>query len=295
MSEASRQNDKSIVIQNNETVKVIERNLGEKGDPGVGIPGEDAAEWNPQGAWSSATAYSPLDVVVHRRAQSGDGSAYICLQANTNQAPASSPSYWALLVETGEQGETGPSGTTLTGESGSFAWRGAWASGSVYDLYDVARYENSTYICVNAHTASGANYPGSGAGKWGVIALKGGTGPQGAKGAKGDKGNTGPAGPQGEKGNRGATGATGAKGDDAPAGLSMGPWTDARPLGFVNQSGFAIVISNEQKEGTGTIDWRRKNGSDVSLPVTLANGDLYEVRVESVSGRCYVAYKTERA
>jgi hypothetical protein len=293
MAEASRQNDKQIVISSNETVKVVQRNLGEKGDPGVGLAGDNAPEWNPQGAWSSATAYSPLDVVVHKRAQSGDGSAYICLQANSNKPPATEPSYWALLVETGEQGETGPSGTTLTGDIGSFTWRGGWASGSSYNLYDVIRYQNSSYICVNAHTSSGANFPGSGAGKWGIVALRGGTGPQGAKGNKGDKGNTGPAGPKGEKGNRGSVGP---RGSDAPAGLSLGPYTDTRVLGFVNRSGFAIKISSEEKVGTGTIDWRRKNGNNVSLPVTLANGDLYEVRIEKTeSSRCYVAYKTERA
>ena len=292
MSEASRQNDRHIIIQQEETVQVVGRNLGEKGDPGVGLPGENAPEWSPQGEWSSATAYSPLDVVVHTRAQGGDGSAYICLQQNTNQAPASSPSYWAIISEVGEQGETGPSGTTVTGDIGSFTWRGAWASGSTYNLYDIARYENSSYICVNAHTASNANKPGSGAGKWGVVALKGGTGPQGAKGAKGDKGNTGPAGPQGNPGPRGAAGPTGA---NAPSSVSMGPWTENRTLGFVNTAGFAIEISNETKKGTGTIAFRRKNGNNASLPITLANGDLYEVRVESVSGRCYVGYRARKA
>jgi hypothetical protein len=292
VSEASRQNDKNLVIPNNETVRVVGRNLGERGDPGIGIPGENAAEWNPQGAWSSATAYSPLDVVVHRRAQSGDGSAYICIAQNTNKPPAANPTSWALLVETGEQGEQGPSGTTLTGASGTFAWRGAWASGTSYSLYNVIRYENSSYICVTAHTANNSNFPGSGAGNWSILALKGGTGPQGAKGNKGDKGNVGPAGPKGDQGNRGVAGPRGA---DAPVGLSIGPYTQDRVLGFVNRSGVSIKISSEQKTGTGNIDWRRKNGTNTSLPVTLANGDLYEVRVQNVSGRCYIAYKAERA
>ena len=295
MSEASRQNDRHLVIQQNETTKVVQRNLGEKGDPGIGIAGENAPAWTAQGEWSSAAAYSELDVVVHTRAEGGDGSAYICLQAHSNQAPASSPTYWAMIVETGEQGETGPSGTTVTGDIGSFTWRGGWASGTAYNLYDVARYENSSYICVNAHTASNANKPGSGAGKWGVLALKGGTGPQGPRGEKGDTGTVGPAGPQGNTGNRGAAGPAGADGLDAPAGLSMGPWTENRTLGFVNRSGFSIVLSDELKTGTGTIAFREKNGTSASLPVTLANGDLYEVRVESVSGRCYLAYKTEKA
>lgn len=295
MSEASRQSDKSIVISSSETVKVVQRNLGEKGDPGVGIPGASAPEWTAQGPWSSATAYSPLDVVVHTRAEGGDGSAYICLQQNTNQPPASSPSYWSMIVQTGEQGEEGAASGAITGDTGSFTWRGAWASATAYNLYDVIRYNNSSYICVNAHTSSNANKPGSGAGKWGIVALKGGAGPQGAKGSKGDKGNTGAAGPKGAKGNRGAVGPKGNKGNDAPAGLSLGPWTQTRVLGFVNRSGFSIKISSEEKVGTGTIDWRRKNGTNASLPITLANGDLYEVRVEDVSGRCYVAYKTEKA
>jgi hypothetical protein len=292
VSGASRQNDRSLIIPNNETVQVVGRNLGEKGDPGIGIPGENAAEWNPQGAWSSATAYSPLDVVVHRRAQGGDGSTYICIAQNTNQPPATSPSYWALLVETGEQGETGPSGATLTGTPGDFAWRGGWATGMVYGLYDIARYENSSYICVNAHTSSNANKPGSGAGKWAVLALRGGTGPQGAKGDKGDKGNTGPAGPKGDTGNKGAQGTAGS---NAPSSLSMGPWTEGRTLGFVNTAGFSIELSNETKNGTGTITSRQKNGFPATLPVTLAQGDLYEITVGSVSGRCYVGYRAKKA
>jgi hypothetical protein len=287
---ANRQGDKYIVLQNEETVQVVGRNLGEKGDPGVGIPGENAPEWNPQGAWSSATAYQPLDVVVHRRAQGGDGSAYICLQANSNEPPATEPTYWSLLVETGEQGETGPSGTTLTGSPGEFAWRGGWSSGTSYDLYDIARYENSSYICVNAHTASNANKPGSGAGKWSVVALKGGTGAQGAKGEKGDQGNVGPAGPKGDTGNQGAQGAS------APSSASIGPFTENRTLGFVNTAGFSIELSNETKVGTGSITLRQKNGSNVSLPVTLANGDLFEIRVEGVtSGRTYVGYRARKA
>jgi hypothetical protein len=300
MAEASRQNDKHLVIQTEEVIQVVGRNLGEKGDPGVGLAGESAPGWNPAGEWDSATAYAELDVVVHTTADDGDGSAYICLQANTNQPPAASPSYWAMIVQAVE-GPQGPGGEDMTSAVEVGVWRGAWNSGTSYSDNDLVRYEGSTYICADPHTASNSNKPGSGAGKWGLFAQKGATGPAGPRGEQGERGNTGPAGPQGEQGPRGTNGANGSNGSagadgaDAPVGLSLGPWTEARTLGFLNRSGFSIVLSNELKDGTGTVEWRRKNGSSASLPVTLANGDLYEVRVEGVSGRCYLGYKAERA
>ncbi len=99
----------------------------------------------------------------------------------------------------------------------------------------------------------------------------------------------------GERGATGATGATGAAGNNAPVGLSMGPWTEARILGFINRSGVSIVLSSEQKIGTGTITWRKKNGSNTSLPITLDNGDLFEVEIENISGRVYLGYRVEEA
>lgn len=300
MAEASRQSDKAIVIQTDEKIQVVGRNLGEKGDPGVGIAGESAQPWNPTGEWDSATAYSELDVVVHSTGDGGTGSGYICLQANTNKPPSTNATYWAMIVEAVE-GPQGPGGEDMTSAVEVGVWRGAWNAGTAYHKNDLIQYSGSSYVCVSGHTASNANKPGSGAGKWSLFAAKGGSGSVGPRGEKGERGNPGPPGDKGDPGNRGPRGddgrdgADGADGADAPVGLSLGPWTEARTLGFLNRSGFSIVLSNELKDGTGTIAWRRKNGSGASLPVTLANGDLYEVRVEGVSGRCYVGYKAERS
>lgn len=296
MANISRQSDSHIVISKEEVVKVLSRNIGEKGDPGVGIAGDNAQSWNPAGEWDSATAYSELDVVVHTTAEGGDGSAYICLQANSNQAPSTSPSYWAMIVQSVE-GPQGPGGENFTAATLVGVWRGAWSSGNNYNENDLVRKDGSTYVCNTSHTSANGNRPGVG-GQWSMFAQKGATGSAGPRGAQGPQGNVGPAGPQGDTGPRGAAGTAGANGtngEDAPVGLSLGPWTEARILGFVNQSGYSIVLSNEVKNGTGTVDWRQKNGSSASLPVTLAPGDLYEVRVENISGRCYLGYQAERA
>lgn len=292
--EVSRQSDKHIVIQSSEKVQILSRTQGERGDPGVGIPGESAQPWNPAGEWDAATAYSELDVTVHTTAEGGTGSAYICLQANTNKPPSTEPTYWALIVEAVE-GPQGPGGEDMSSAVEVGVWRGAWAAGISHNENDLVRHEGSTYVCVNPHTSSNSNKPGSGAGKWALFAQKGATGSTGPRGEKGDKGNTGSTGPAGPAGPPGPSGSQGSDGEDAPVGLSLGPWTEARTLGFLNRSGYSIELSSELKEGTGTIEWRRKNGSNVSLPVTLANGDLYEVRLEAVSGRCYLGYRAEKA
>ena len=45
-----------------------------------------------QGAYSAAKAYVPLDCVTTA------DSTYLCIQAGTNKAPASSPLYWSLMT-----------------------------------------------------------------------------------------------------------------------------------------------------------------------------------------------------
>lgn len=100
---SSRSNDKQVVIQPyGDAIQVVSRNAGVAGEPGVAGANATAANWNPRGAWSSATSYSVRDVVVHRKAQSGDGNTYICLQAHTNQPPSSNPLYWAQISEAAE-------------------------------------------------------------------------------------------------------------------------------------------------------------------------------------------------
>lgn len=100
---SSRSNDKQIVIQPHEdAIQVVSRNVGVAGEPGAAGAAGVANDWNPRGAWNAATSYAVRDVVVHRKAQSGDGNTYICLQAHTNQPPSSNALYWAQISEAAE-------------------------------------------------------------------------------------------------------------------------------------------------------------------------------------------------
>lgn len=75
---------------------------GPAGQPGP--PGPAGVPMNWRGAWNPATAYAIGDAV-----QSG-GSSYTAIQANTDQDPASQPSYWSLVAAEGGVGPTGASG-----------------------------------------------------------------------------------------------------------------------------------------------------------------------------------------
>jgi hypothetical protein len=59
---------------------------------------------NHRGEWSGATPYIALDVV------SRNGSSYWAIQDGTNQAPESSPLYWAIVVQKGDTGADGAAG-----------------------------------------------------------------------------------------------------------------------------------------------------------------------------------------
>jgi hypothetical protein len=273
----SRANDRHLVIQTEEVVKVAQRNVGEKGDPGIGIPGEDAQSWNPTGAWSSSKSYSELDVVVHTTATGGNGSAYICLQANSNKAPSANPLFWSLIVQSVE-GPQGPGGDNTTTAVQVGIWRGAWASGLSYQKNALVRYEGSTYICETAHTSNSGNNPGVAGDKWTLFTQRG------AVGATGSAGPAGPAGP------------TGAQGPAAATSLSLGPWVETRVLGWVNSTGRTLSIFQETETGDGTLVWRKRNGVLVypgtGGTISLSPGDLFEVRVENItSDRYYLSYR----
>ena len=70
----------------------------------------------PKGTWSNATAYTKLDVVTYQ------GSSYMAIQNNTNKQPTNT-SYWLLLAQKGDTGNTGATGNGIssiskTGTSG---------------------------------------------------------------------------------------------------------------------------------------------------------------------------------
>ncbi len=87
-----------------------------------GIKGADGdITW--QGEWSSSTTYTQNEAVQY------NGSAYVCLQGNTNLIPSSDTDSWSVMVlkgETGPAGAVGSAGTvtigtTTTGSSGGNA------------------------------------------------------------------------------------------------------------------------------------------------------------------------------
>ena len=87
-----------------------------------GIKGADGdITW--QGEWSSATTYTQNQAIQY------NGSAYVCLQGNSNVIPSSNTSVWSVMVLKGDTGATGAVGsagtvtigTTTTGSAGGNA------------------------------------------------------------------------------------------------------------------------------------------------------------------------------
>ena len=150
-----------------------------------GIRGADGdMTW--AGEWSSSTTYVTNQVVYY------EGSAYVCIQGNSNLRPDQNTTQWTLMVQ---KGDTGPTGTT--GTAGATGPQGA----------------------------VGATGP---QGPQGAQGLTGPQGPQGTPGSDGDDGQsiTGPAGPQGAAGTDGQDGARGLTGPQGPQGPA-GPQGDS--------------------------------------------------------------------
>ena len=129
-----------------------------------GIKGADGdITW--EGEWSSSTTYTQNEAVQY------NGSAYVCLQGNSNLIPPNSTSAWSLMTSKGDTGATGAVGsagtitigTVTTGSSGSSA--------------AVTNSGTSSEAVLNFSLPKGST---------------GATGTQGATGTKGDTGSTGP-------------------------------------------------------------------------------------------------------
>ena len=87
-----------------------------------GIKGADGdITW--QGEWSSSTTYTQNQAIQY------NGTAYVCLQGNSNVIPSSNTSVWSVMVLKGDTGATGAVGsagtvtigTTTTGSAGGNA------------------------------------------------------------------------------------------------------------------------------------------------------------------------------
>jgi hypothetical protein len=67
-----------------------------------------------KGVWNSAATYNPDDVVSY------NGAGYVCLRANTGNAPDTSTTVWTLLAQNGAQGPKGDKGDAgQTGPQGA--------------------------------------------------------------------------------------------------------------------------------------------------------------------------------
>jgi hypothetical protein len=74
-------------------------------------------KFNWKGAWNSGTAYVIDDVV------SLSGSSYVCIQAGTNQNPASASAYWEQMSSAGTNGADGTDLTTTLTTQGDLVYR----------------------------------------------------------------------------------------------------------------------------------------------------------------------------
>ena len=240
---------------------------GPAGPPGpvgpVGPPGSTGGSGPPgatgpigppvtfRGDWSAATTYALGDAAFYPTT----GSSYIGLQnANLNNAPNTSPTFWALLAvqgATGATGSTGPVGPTgptgATGPTGSIgpmgatgatgptgppvAFEGTWSSATTYIVGDAVLFAGASYI--SFQNANMNQQPDVSPAFWSLLAQQGATGPTGATGAAGPTGGTGqtgPAGPTGTTGLTGPAGPTGPQGVAGPSAFIIGGGTGAQNL-----------------------------------------------------------------
>jgi hypothetical protein len=92
--------------------------------------------------WAAdSTTYNKDDVVRY------GGSTWICLRQHTASTFAADQSYY------NSPSDTQPSPTWLKMTDG-YAWRGNWASTTLYNPGDLALYGGVIYICITSHTSS---------------------------------------------------------------------------------------------------------------------------------------------
>ena len=114
---------------------------GPAGPPGSGGAGTPGMVWT--GTWNYLTVYNVNDVAAYTES-TGQYSSFICLVANTGQAPEGS-AYWDYVVQGGAQGESGPMGV-----SGSSIEVPTYAShtvdGTIICLSNFTGYSNSALL-----------------------------------------------------------------------------------------------------------------------------------------------------
>ena len=129
-----------------------------------GIKGADGdITW--QGEWSSATTYTQNQAVQY------SGTAYVCLQGNSNVIPSSNTSVWSVMVLKGDTGATGAVGSAGT------VTIGTTTTGSAGGNASVTNSGTSSEAVLNFTLPKGAS---------GAAGVQGSQGLTGATGAAGD-------------------------------------------------------------------------------------------------------------
>jgi len=129
-----------------------------------------------KGAWNSLSIYNYHDCITY------NGSAYICLLANSNTNP-SNATYWQLFISQGAQGVQGTQGTQgVQGFNGTnLVYHGVWNNSTAYVVDDCVTYNGSAYFCTNPNT----NDAPTDSANWQIFVSQGVQGPQGTQGYTG--------------------------------------------------------------------------------------------------------------
>ena len=91
-------------------------------------------------AWATTTAYNRDDIIRY------GGSTWICQRQHTASTFAADQTYLA------NPGDSAPSPAWLKMTDG-YAWRGGWATPTLYNPGDIALYGGVIYLCVTSHTS----------------------------------------------------------------------------------------------------------------------------------------------
>ena len=91
-------------------------------------------------AWATTTAYNRDDVIRY------GGATWICQRQHTASTFAADQTYLA------NPGDSAPTPAWLKMTDG-YAWRGGWATSTLYNSGDIALYGGVIYLCVTSHTS----------------------------------------------------------------------------------------------------------------------------------------------
>ncbi len=235
-----------------------------------GIRGADGdMSW--AGEWSSSSNYVANQVVYY------EGSAYICIQGNSNLRPDQNATQWSLVVSKGDAGATGAAGPTgsagvkgAEGDTGPQGPTGATGSSGSQGPQGPKGIQgdagSSATVAVGSTTTgsagSSASVSNSGSSSQATFNF---TIPRGATGATGAQGATGPQGSQGATGPQGSTGAAGSQGSNGTAAtIAVGSVSTGLPgssasvtnAGSSSSATLNFAIPRGDTGATGEITWK---------------------------------------